>query len=177
MPGFFIRTFMKFLLMRGATINSILYGASLYISTHTPHATSDTATPTLAGYRPNFNPHSLCREWQNQHRVYVVDAFQLTLPMRGATQTVSAPSAFQLILPMRGVTRIIQTDRQLFQLTLSMRGATKTMRYRLFSFCLIGISTHTPCAGSNNYLHDFSAMLSIHTPCAGSNVEIVQDGL
>ena len=93
--------------------------------------------------------------------------FQFTLPMRGATRrqvTSSCLMPFQLTLPIRGVTLCdISTHfnshspcgerpmspeiRAIFQLTLPIRGATKTMRYRLFSFCLIGISTHTPCAG------------------------------
>ena len=100
------------------------------ISIHAPLAGSDSRlAPECHRFR-YFNPRSPCGERQIVNDlVYRHRLFQSTLPLRGATSSIGAPSqmcAFQSTLPLRGATRThVSTHAPLpFQSTLPLRGAT-----------------------------------------------------
>ena len=150
--------------MRGATSHDSRSNYRTDISTHAPHAGSDTATITARATKAHFNPHLLCgrrlvsrldgamsqnfnprspcgerhARWTSfsfRHSdfnprspcgerrfpcfdISLLQLFQPTLPMRGATRKPQEPVAhflFQPTLPMRGATRLILLQEQLNQ--------------------------------------------------------------
>ena len=163
--------------MRGATSHDSRSNYRTDISTHAPHAESDTATITARATKAHFNPHLLCGRrlvsrldgamGQNFNprspcgerpaariRATKLQAFQPTLPMRGATNYKPHYwrfCRFQPTLPMRGATVAECRRRSLverFQPTLPMRGATRQTNRRTADTV---ISTHAPHAGSDTF--------------------------
>ena len=127
-----------------------------WISTHAPHAGSDTTSIRPMAACPNFNSRSPCRERPLvAGKEMLLLLFQSTLPLRGATTIVELVSGlilFQPTLPMRGATQrhqdpygshqisthaphagsdivpVIEVPQDLkFQPTLPMRGATGSL--------------------------------------------------
>ena len=101
------------------------------ISIHTPLAGSDQMARRSPSHQSHFNPHSPCGERPVMDMSDSTDKFkfQSTLPLRGATNAVSAfdtAKQFQSTLPLRGAT-LMSIDVfvfGLFQSTLPLRGAT-----------------------------------------------------
>ena len=98
-------------------------------------------------------------------------SFQSTLPLRGATlnSVVNRPSLiFQSTLPLRGATQARtwnETAYLRFQSTLPLRGATQN---RLPARPHVGISIHTPLAGSDACRRACTAWdwnFNPHSPC------------
>ena len=143
-------SFQPTLPMRGATATTGASTRRTAISTHAPHAGSD----------------SVRADVQTGHHL-----FQPTLPMRGATALcaalVSVLWQFQPTLPMRGATahRTACSHCELFQPTLPMRGATNSMAELLDDYI---ISTHAPHAGSDSSLSSTapcSTYFNPRSPC------------
>ena len=190
------------------------------ISTHTPHAGRDSARSPVGLARRDFNSHAPCGArprgepirrictYFNSHapcgarlpffRPPCFDVpFQLTRPMRGATQWFFSSSLIALIsthTPHAGRDadckvkhRIIlhfnshapcgarragrrkSNSRNTFQLTRPMRGATPCGLPRRGD---TGISTHTPHAGRDHVSADQlrGSGISTHTPHAGRDL-------
>ena len=123
------------------------------ISIHAPLAGSDLNSNHDKGGYTYFNPRSPCGERPSPCAVVTrPEAFQSTLPLRGATMSppqTSPRSAFQSTLPLRGATtREITTGWwDVFQSTLPLRGATFGEIPPPPSF---PISIHAPLAGSDD---------------------------
>ena len=160
--------------MRGATSHDSRSNYRTDISTHAPHAGSDTATITARATKAHFNPHLLCgrrrgKKYFSSPSVVFQSPppmreatrepfgwrygseFQPTLPMRGATNYKPHYwrfCRFQPTLPMRGATRSLtkRSASTIFQPTLPMRGATKARGGKRVMYA---ISTHAPHAGSD----------------------------
>ena len=189
--------FQSTLPMRGATMGTVPAVPGRLISTHAPHAGSDSNHRELVSGGAYFNPRSPCGE---RHTLYgtinTVRKFQPTLPMRGATVIRGVEKfaiKFQPTLPMRGATLEVfsyadtpnisthaphagsdltpafQRRHQCrFQPTLPMRGATVDCTVFQHADC---ISTHAPHAGSDHFpLHQhLYTHISTHAPHAGSD--------
>ena len=140
--------------MRGATSLRLLFFLLLPISTHAPHAGSDTCVRNARRVVTIFQPTLPMRGATASEALLLLGyIFQPTLPMRGATlrERVSArDKIFQPTLPMRGATKGRDVDVKLdvFQPTLPMRGATVTP---LRILTPTKISTHAPHAGSDTF--------------------------
>ena len=133
------------------------------ISIHAPLTGSDSRCRRYLYLSPHFNPRSPYGERQSTSRnSIVIEPFQSTLPLRGATFTVCscfvflfisihAPltgsdndcrwcyfdaSLFQSTLPLRGATTTVtsQFTALKFQSTLPLRGATLILKITQFSF-------------------------------------------
>ena len=123
------------------------------ISIHTPLAGSDERIPSQWRTGRDFNPHSPCGE-RPQHLVSDLRflLFQSTLPLRGATPTISdshMASVISIHTPLAG------SDQH------RADGVDDG----------VAISIHTPLAGSDYCLESRTecAPISIHTPLAGSD--------
>ena len=120
------------------------------ISTHTPLAGRDASGRCAAARPPHFNSHAPCGA-----RLTVCSALRLS-------------RTFQLTRPLRGATQFDSLSRyaDIFQLTRPLRGATGT---KLQTFSANLISTHTPLAGrdQNGRTVVHHAKISTHTPLAG----------
>ena len=168
------------------------------ISTHAPRTGSDNTPtppagdefqPTLPARGATSRPSSRCPS---------SSAFQPTLPARGATVAVCrlilhrqisthAPrtgsdeiilgnernnTIFQPTLPARGATPphpLLPQPQKTFQPTLPARGATS---HHTRMLTIIGISTHAPRTGSDDFsVADFSLVdeISTHAPRTGSD--------
>ncbi len=116
--------------MRGATDVPGTAGGQHEISIHAPHAGSDSRGRDEPPHPGDFNPRSPCGERQAMtETAQQPNTFQSTLPMRGATVSLSLVNIFRL-----------------FQSTLPMRGATpRELEQKGF----IDISIHAPHAGSD----------------------------
>ena len=129
----------------------------------------------------NFNPRSPCGE----RPALYGDAFKAVhisthAPRAGSDGecwgTVDESAGFQPTLPVRGATHSISSQKQTsrkFQPTLPVRGATlPPLPTALHS----AISTHAPRAGSDRYVPALCKTLTIstHAPRAGSDTN--QDG-
>ena len=143
--------------MRGATQSLLLHYTFCNVSTHAPHARSDTSSSLLGASVPSFNSRSSCEERPPCGFSYLdIMKFQLTLLMRGAT--IKPP---------------MQAQSRTFQLTLLMRGATPCPGLAPFIFgfnsrssceerpipssSIIGfhqVSTHAPHARSDAFLDE-----------------------
>ena len=105
------------------------------ISTHTPHAGSDTASTYADNpddlFQPTLPMRGVTLVVANQETLTL---FQPTLPMRGVTKTheeLCRMTIFQPTLPMRGVTEAVEKyifAHAPFQPTLPMRGVTIQFR-------------------------------------------------
>ena len=138
---------------RGATkFNLHPIGNILYFNPRSPHG----ERPIIHCCNPhvtNFNPRSPHGERQNKVlKKSQKNAFQPTLPARGATSTVFSPenlqALFQPTLPARGATFAVPKNvrRSKFQPTLPARGATPAP----YDHMALGkISTHAPRTGSD----------------------------
>ena len=100
------------------------------ISIHAPLTGSDSRCRRYLYLSPHFNPRSPYGERQSTSRnSIVIEPFQSTLPLRGATTTVTSQFTalkFQSTLPLRGATLILKITQFSFkfQSTLPLRGAT-----------------------------------------------------
>ena len=170
------------------------------ISIHTPHAGSDIFV-VLVHFRnsPFQSTLPMRGATDDCHCGAAAGEFQSTLPMRGATNKPPPPPP-ELPISIHtphagsdeGVTAFVDKagnfnphspcgERRctclgfaigfdIFQSTLPMRGATGLSRVSVFS---IGISIHTPHAGSDDDSHSPLSRrqrISIHTPHAGSDI-------
>ena len=124
-------SFQSTLPLRGATghCHTLLSGHA--ISIHTPLAGSDGARSFVQHFSRDFNPHSPCGERPPSYALIIPESilFQSTLPLRGATGSVSdgtIANTFQSTLPLRGATLAISKPLwwTQFQSTLPLRGAT-----------------------------------------------------
>ncbi len=145
--------FQSTLPLRGATMQRLRRGQPAVISIHTPLAGSDERIPSQWRTGRDFNPHSPCGE-RPQHLVSDLRflLFQSTLPLRGATPTISdshMASVISIHTPLAG------SDQH------RADGVDDG----------VAISIHTPLAGSDYCLESRTecAPISIHTPLAGSD--------
>ena len=138
--------------MRGATRVQGAGNHEIWISIHAPHAGSDADTLPAADIRADFNPRSPCGERRGGCEVYVADDdFNPRSPCgerRMLTDTGDGTDAFQSTLPMRGATGRVRglRCRRRFQSTLPMRGATRS---DVYVKTMVPISIHAPHAGSD----------------------------
>ena len=119
------------------------------ISIHTPLAGSDRARSPTPRSRRNFNPHSPCGERPPAMDAgQLVDVFQSTLPLRGATRSakIRLPSAdISIHTPLAG-------SDFFFPVVVVLRG----------------ISIHTPLAGSDSICRPGECRpcnFNPHSPC------------
>ena len=138
--------------MRGAIHFTVLPQRGQEISTHAPHAGSDTGLSPISKSSANFNSRSPCGE--RFRRICVRSAhryFNSRSPCGERCHCAlisSGVPVFQLTLPMRGAIwdKDGQKHSRVFQLTLPMRGAILATEARGRS---TKISTHAPHAGSD----------------------------
>ena len=174
------------------------YGRSvIIISIHAPLAGSDPAFSDSPSRNRYFNPRSPCGERPcAAGAVPLLDQFQSTLPLRGATPPQHRPivwNLFQSTLPLRGATsssdgtsaysayfnprspcgeRHHQRDDLSniigFQSTLPLRGATAS---RLSAICRSVFQSTLPLRGATLHVwrHVRLLVISIHAPLAGSD--------
>ena len=152
-----------------------------WISTHAPHAGSDTTSIRPMAACPNFNSRSPCRERPLvAGKEMLLLLFQSTLPLRGAT-AAAILKIHRLPISTHAPHAGSDTRKKyfgnvvsIFQPTLPMRGATgrgKAKKANAF------ISTHAPHAGSDlcsctKELTNYA--ISTHAPHAGSDMMILQ---
>ena len=167
------------------------------ISIHAPLTGSDSRCRRYLYLSPHFNPRSPYGERQSTSRnSIVIEPFQSTLPLRGATFTVCscfvflfisihAPltgsdndcrwcyfdaSLFQSTLPLRGATTTVtsQFTALKFQSTLPLRGATLILKITQFSF---KFQSTLPLRGATMAMayKNVSVSISIHAPLTGSD--------
>ena len=184
--------------MRGATSHDSRSNYRTDISTHAPHAESDTATITARATKAHFNPHLLCGRrlvsrldgamGQNFNprspcgerpaariRATKLQAFQPTLPMRGATVTplrILTPTKISTHAPHAGSDITYRSTRFLhstFQPTLPMRGATVAECRR--RSLVERFQPTLPMRGATRQTNRRTAdtVISTHAPHAGSD--------
>ena len=162
--------------MRGATAFRGKTDREVWISTHAPLAGRDTSALTEYILSYNFNPRAPCgARHGGGSRGLVSAGFQPTRPLRGATAELvlcggdedfnprapcgarPVPAArsegeviFQPTRPLRGATHCsaIALAMPGFQPTRPLRGATRLPRPVAVG---LGISTHAPLAGRDNF--------------------------
>ena len=148
-----------------------------WISTHAPHAGSDTTSIRPMAACPNFNSRSPCRERPLvAGKEMLLLLFQSTLPLRGAT----AAAILKIHrLPISTHAPHAGSDFEfngqvlhlfLFQPTLPMRGATISSDEPGFHF--IYFNPRSPC-GERRQRHQDpygSHKISTHAPHAGSDL-------
>ena len=110
------------------------------ISTHAPLAGRDDSIGGSLAVQQDFNPRAPCGARHCLHGIVgVLELFQPTRPLRGATFARMSNSAmmvvFQPTRPLRGATWVVTSRKTMygeFQPTRPLRGATKTFdgRYR-----------------------------------------------
>ena len=123
------------------------------ISIHAPLAGSDPLATPWACLSINFNPRSPRGERPVFNlALFILDAFQSTLPSRGATPLCAlmrAATIFQSTLPSRGATRArwVKITNLSFQSTLPSRGATAKMHKTSQQYCQLHPKTvlHAAC--------------------------------
>ncbi len=187
--------------MRGATSHDSRSNYRTDISTHAPHAGSDTATITARATKAHFNPHLLCgRRRGKKYFSSPSVVFQSPPPMREATREPFGwryGSEFQPTLPMRGATCCSDPCDQAasisthaphagsdadnvynaisagqFQPTLPMRGATRSLTKRSASTIF---QPTLPMRGATKARGGKRVMyaISTHAPHAGSDTRPV----
>ncbi len=141
---------------------NIPYQLTLYIiniSTHTPHAGRNIDYCFYrSAYLYHFNSHAPCgAQLTVDNAAAHIKIFQLTRPMRGATNKFIL---FFLLL--------------IFQLTRPMRGATNNAAWAI---TMRRISTHTPHAGRNKISCFFSSgnkLFQLTRPMRGATKDYIQ---
>ena len=123
------------------------------ISIHAPRAGSDVRAPVITPPVFDFNPRSPCGErLQSSLSIFLMQLFQSTLPVRGATRASQLKAAYFQ-----------------FQSTLPVRGATLVRR----SICANAshFNPRSPCGERPKPRSEpeYMQVISIHAPRAGSD--------
>ena len=153
-------------------LREITFFRSIHFNSHAPCGARQRCTPTPKTL-VHFNSHAPCGARPTTAHFWSVHGiFQLTRPMRGATngQTGATNSKqFQLTRPMRGATNRIRRMpcAVQFQLTRPMRGAT--MDAIAIMMDRYDFNSHAPC-GARRWVFIGKCgdgEISTHTPHAG----------
>ncbi len=168
--------------MRGATVFGRGAAPGSYISTHAPHAESDTATITARATKAHFNPHLPCgRRRGKKYFSSPSVVFQSPPPMREATREPFGwryGSEFQPTLPMRGATCCSDPCDQAASIsTHAPHAGSDEMCARIPKLCLI---TPPPPQGGSDVSPTPTPQpttISTHAPHAGSDADNVYNAI
>ena len=121
--------------LAGSDFLSTVFNIRNYISIHTPLAGSDLFRKNCSPLSCNFNPHSPCGE--RLPRLNIIAPFHpisIHTPLAGSDikslKSLNVVAIFQSTLPLRGATLSLSTRSacSIFQSTLPLRGATWRVR-------------------------------------------------